>query len=152
MNIYNYDPETNQYTSAAVADESPLEPGVYLIPAYATEIAPPTAGEDEAPFWTGTAWEVKSTIPEPEPEPPAKVWQEDEVWERIRMHRDVWLRMCDWTQGADAPISAEKVAEYVTYRTQLRDLPNTLTLAQATEMCEQESTMQSHSLWPTKPS
>ena len=149
MNIYNYDPETNQYNFSSVADESPLEPGEYLIPAYATTIAPPTAGENEAPFWTGSAWEIRSTL---EPEPPAKVWGEDEVWAEIRFHRDVWLGDCDWTQGADAPLSAEKVAEYATYRTQLRNLPSTLTLAQATEMCEQEQTMQSHSLWPTKPS
>lgn len=149
MNIYNYDPETNQYNFSSVADESPLEPGVYLIPAYATEIAPPTAGENEAPFWTGSAWEIKSTLVS---EPAAKVWEEDEVWETIRMHRDIWLRDCDWTQGADAPLSTEKIAEYATYRAQLRNLPSTLTLAQATEMCEQESPVFTHSLWPAKPS
>ena len=149
MNIYNYDPEPNQYNFSSVADESPLEPGVYLIPAYATEIAPPTAGENEAPFWTGSAWEIKSTLVS---EPAAKVWEEDEVWATIRMHRDVWLRDCDWTQGADAPLSTEKIAEYATYRAQLRNLPSTLTLAQATEMCEQESPVFTQALWPTKPS
>ena len=149
MNIYNYDPETNQYNFSSVADESPLEPGEYLIPAYATTIAPPTAGENEAPFWTGSAWEIRSTLV---PEPLAKVWEEDEVWAEIRMHRDIWLGDCDWTQGADAPLSTEKIAEYATYRAQLRNVPSTLTLAQATEMCEQESPVFTHSLWPTKPS
>lgn len=149
MNIYNYDPETNQYNFSSVADESPLEPGEYLIPAYATTIAPPTADENTAPFWTGSAWEIRSTL---EPEPPAKIWEEDEVWATIRMHRDIWLGDCDWTQGADAPLSTEKIAEYATYRAQLRNLPSTLTLAQATEMCEQESPVFTHSLWPTKPS
>ncbi|MDK1493364.1 hypothetical protein QN219_25505 [Sinorhizobium sp. 7-81] len=41
LSVYNYDPNTLEYIGASEADESPLEPGVYLIPAYATETAPP---------------------------------------------------------------------------------------------------------------
>ena len=41
MQIYNYDADTGIYTNEGVADESPLEPGVYLIPAHATTIEPP---------------------------------------------------------------------------------------------------------------
>lgn len=56
--VYNYDPTTGEYTGENIANESPLEPGVYLIPAHSTEIAPPETSEHEAAVWNGTTWEV----------------------------------------------------------------------------------------------
>lgn len=41
MQIYNYDAETKEYIYTGIAQESPLEEGVYLIPPNATELAPP---------------------------------------------------------------------------------------------------------------
>ena len=40
MNIYNYNKETKEFISKTVATESPLEKGVFLIPANATIIKP----------------------------------------------------------------------------------------------------------------
>lgn len=46
MNIYNYDMNgVYLYTSQAMAN--PLEQGEYLVPAYATTVAPPSVGVDE---------------------------------------------------------------------------------------------------------
>ena len=45
--IYNYCPQTGELVSAAAADPSPLEPGIYLLPAYATPTPPPAAGVRE---------------------------------------------------------------------------------------------------------
>ena len=42
---------------------------------------------------------------------------------RVRSQRNSLLSASDWTQVADVAISAEKVAEWVTYRQALRDYP-----------------------------
>lgn len=47
------------YCGSAEADESPLEPGVYLLPARSTLTAPPQeipAGK--WPRWNGAAWDL----------------------------------------------------------------------------------------------
>lgn len=41
MKIYNFHPVSGDFIQESIADESPLEPGVYLIPAHSTTIAPP---------------------------------------------------------------------------------------------------------------
>lgn len=40
-----------------------------------------------------------------------------------RTRRDVLLRVCDWTQMPDAPLSALQKAQWAVYRQALRDLP-----------------------------
>lgn len=61
MKIYNYHAEHGLYLGESEADESPLEPGKFLIPAYATTVAPPDefpAGA--APFFRGDVWQIDS--------------------------------------------------------------------------------------------
>lgn len=65
MRIYFYDPATGIYTGDGVAQESPLEPGVFLIPANATTTAPP-ADADGIVAFIGSSWVV---LPRPDAPP-----------------------------------------------------------------------------------
>ena len=56
MKVYNYDPETGEYMGVGQADESPREPGAYLIPAHATEKEPPAGKTDHARVFRDDAW------------------------------------------------------------------------------------------------
>lgn len=65
---YCFDMFTKEYTGIYNAPEDPKHPGRYLIPAFATEIEPPEAWENQKVVWGGQAWQLVD-IPEPEPEP-----------------------------------------------------------------------------------
>jgi hypothetical protein len=69
MNIYHYTPDTYIFCAEGVADESPLEPGVFLVPANATTVAPPELGDSEIAVFSDGAWQVETLPPPPEPEP-----------------------------------------------------------------------------------
>jgi hypothetical protein len=66
MNIYHYIADTGIFYSEGVADESPLELGVFLIPAYATTVAPPEVTEPEIAVFRNGKWNVE-ILPPPEP-------------------------------------------------------------------------------------
>lgn len=71
--VYNYHPVTLEYMGSIEAAESPLEPGVYLIPANATEIAPPAKQDGNIRVFKDGKWgyvriETPSD-PNPTPEP-----------------------------------------------------------------------------------
>jgi hypothetical protein len=55
------------FVGFATADESPLEPGVYLIPGGCIDVAAPTVPEGQRAKWDG-GW-VFEDIPQPEPAP-----------------------------------------------------------------------------------
>lgn len=69
MQIYHYDPTTLVFLTTGTADSSPLEDDVYLIPAHATELAPPDF-DPSSHFcrFVDDAWQLEA-IPLPEPEP-----------------------------------------------------------------------------------
>jgi hypothetical protein len=62
------------FVSAIEADASPLEPGVFLVPAGCVEVAPPAFDADtQRAHWDGAGWIVEEILlpePEPVPEPP----------------------------------------------------------------------------------
>lgn len=74
MIAYQYD-LAGCYQGETVADESPLEPGVYLLPARCTLVAPPAEiPDDRWPRWNGVAWDLVNR-----PQPTAAVAQDDQV-------------------------------------------------------------------------
>ncbi|BCL91380.1 hypothetical protein MAFF211479_10810 [Ralstonia solanacearum] len=56
--VYHYHPTTGEYAGSSPADHSPLEPGVVLIPAHATDQAPPEAGPHEVAVFRDGSWSV----------------------------------------------------------------------------------------------
>lgn len=63
------------FVGVATADESPLEPGVYLIPGGAVDAPTPDVPQGQRARWTGQGWALEAipVAPEPPaPEPPRR--------------------------------------------------------------------------------
>lgn len=59
MKIYHYHPEYKHFICDGAAQPSPLDPpGVWLIPAHATEIELPKFSEGFIPIFNGTSWDI----------------------------------------------------------------------------------------------
>lgn len=56
MKIYNYCDLFNEYSGSSEAEESPLEPGEFIIPANATTIAPPKKKDGYATVFKDGKW------------------------------------------------------------------------------------------------
>lgn len=56
--VYNYDPDTGEYLGPESAYESPMEPGVYLMPAHSTEAEPPETGGHQAAVYRDGVWSL----------------------------------------------------------------------------------------------
>lgn len=66
--------ENGYFVGVAVADESPMEPGIFHLPAGAVDIAPPAIEDGKRYKPNGKGWTAEEIPkPEPEPEPPAPV-------------------------------------------------------------------------------
>ena len=75
MKVYNYSAFSGEFTGVNTADESPLEPGVFLIPANATTVSPPDPQEGKTINFQNGGWvlvdiPITETETEPEPEVP----------------------------------------------------------------------------------
>lgn len=116
MEIYHYDPQTGIFLGKSKADESPLEPGIFLIPAHATATKVPEFSKLQMAIWDGSAWEVQN-IQEPDLPPAPEL-----TWDHIRLLRNFRLAECDWTQLADVPFSESQLAAWREYRQALRDI------------------------------
>lgn len=65
MNIYTYDAKTLEYKQTLVAEADPEETKlqgkfVPLVPAYATQTAPPEFGQNQIPVFENGDWVIKA--------------------------------------------------------------------------------------------
>tara|TARA_R110002153_G_scaffold100877_1_gene236912 strand:- start:61 stop:318 length:258 start_codon:yes stop_codon:yes gene_type:complete len=77
-----------------------------------------------------------------------------ELWHEIREKRYTRLQTTDWTQMPDSPLTAEKRAEWATYRQQLRDI-TTVIKSHSNYTTEEDTNPRDDCgewRWPTKPS
>lgn len=64
MKIYHYDSETGKYLGEGLADLSPLEQDVWLIPAYATSVEPLEAPDGQYAAFIDNAWSLHEIVEE----------------------------------------------------------------------------------------
>lgn len=74
----------------------------------------------------------------------AWTWNVHTLLQEIRVERNNRLASCDWAIVEDSPLSDSQKTEARTYRTALRNLPSTITIADINSV---ENTP-----WPTAPS
>jgi len=65
MQVYHYHPETLEYIGPGTADPSPLQPGAWLIPAYATAIDPPVPVGGKVRRFVEGLWGYADVVDEP---------------------------------------------------------------------------------------
>lgn len=56
MQIYHYHPQSGDLVGTGSADDSPLEPGMFLVPAHATTIEPPETATNQVAVFDGDKW------------------------------------------------------------------------------------------------
>jgi hypothetical protein len=71
-------------------------------------------------------WDDANDIPAPSKAELDAAWpsvRDDLAWKAVRAERDRRLSDCDWTQVADAPLTATEKTAWADYRQALRDVP-----------------------------
>lgn len=59
LTIYTYHPQTGEFLGAGTAYPSPLEPGAFLLPDFATTLAPPQVGAHQVAVFDAEAWQIR---------------------------------------------------------------------------------------------
>lgn len=102
---YNYHPATGEYLGASVADESPREPGVFILPGYATWTPPPEPEDGFIIRFVDGAWGY-SPLTDPE-SPPT---EEPEPVDPLTLPMD---RLTFWLVAASAGVSKWSVRDRI---------------------------------------
>ena len=112
MIAYSYDPITGLPGPRVQCDPSPLEEGVFLLPAFATFDEPPVPPPDKVVVRKGEAW-VAEKVPEPEPTPEPVLTPEDRVRQltaTVQAHLDAVAQSWGYDNVYTAATYAEEPA------------------------------------------
>jgi|GEM_PF-3985783 len=94
MYVFHYDPQTFAYLGGSPADFCQLDPGIVLVPAWATQVPPPGGWDSriELPYYVPEkdAWEVRRLPPAPveqaTPTPAEKLDRVQEMQQTLEAH------------------------------------------------------------------
>ena len=122
MKIYNYNALTRLLISEEEAVESPLEPGVFLIPAFATDLPPPAkVPEGKEAFFDGNGWALRDIPPPQQPES-SNPLTDDELVALCKSQAKQYLIDTDWSQTNDVLALLKNIKDFTDYRATVRDL------------------------------
>lgn len=62
MQVYHFDMSTKLLVGVSDAHSNPMQPGEFLIPAFATEVPPPSLALNEAAKWENDHWVIVPVI------------------------------------------------------------------------------------------
>ena len=133
MEVYNYNPHTLEYTGHCPADVSPLEFGVYLIPAYATTEPVPNITKDNCGyFFKNGKWILEDTTPS------VYIPTDEEFTNYVRSVRNQLLTEVDKVfirhqsqiiLGITPTLSEDVYTSWLKYAQELRDFMNSFDIA-----------------------
>ena len=114
------------FVGITIADESPLEKGVYLIPAGAVDSDAPSIPDDRRAKWENGQW-VFEDIPQPEPEPEPEPPTDEEVKQTRIAELQQKLRNTDYVALSDYDRDRPEIlAERQAWREEIRQLEQSL--------------------------
>lgn len=154
--VYHYHPTSYAYLGKDIADESPLEPGIYLVPAYATLVSAPE--NENIPNSHFIKWNSISQIWEIVEKPIPIISNNMETikeeiipadpMELLRIKRNSILAQWDWVTLRAMSGGPPLTDEWIGYLNALRNLPIVSTPTLTVENTLDESSI----IWPSTPS
>lgn len=151
--VHHYHPDTNVYLGSSEADESPLEPGVFLVPANATLTAPeamPGTGQHNVWDAATSTWTPQDIPPVPPTDPTLPPIPEElpPAMDQLRNLRNKRLADVDWVAIKYFTMGLPYPAEWAAYVQALRDLPATVGELQVDD---EGRLVESSVNWPVQP-
>jgi hypothetical protein len=108
------------FVDTTVADQDPLDPENYLIPANCVDAPPPVMQEGYRYKWNGAGWDEEVAPPAPIPPEPVPPTPPQDPKEICKTDAKILLANTDWSQLADVVGILKNKDEFDAYRTAVR--------------------------------